>query len=339
MKVCVVGAGAIGGQLAVRLARAGAEVSLVLRNPDQRAVVAAHGLTLLPAEGGRLVATGLRAYPDCAGAGVQDLVVLALKAHQIRAVVPAIRSLFGPDAALLIVQNGIPWWYFQRVGGRFNGRRVAAVDPDGALAAAIEPARIIGSVAYFAGEVVAPGIIIHTGGDGLPIGELDGAGSARAERVAALLAKAGLRAPVLDDIRAELWFKLWSNAAFNAIGALTHVTMGAIYRHAATRPLVLAMMAEIGSIAARLGVRLRATAEERLAMAEKVARHKPSMAQDVEAGRALEIEALLGAVVELGRLIGTPVPHCEAVYACAKLLDKVMATGRTAFVPASTATR
>ncbi|HYB11333.1 MAG TPA: 2-dehydropantoate 2-reductase [Alphaproteobacteria bacterium] len=338
MRFCVIGAGAIGGVLAGRLARAGAEVTAVVRNPAHRDAIAQTGLTLVDPSGAAHVVRNLRAVSVCAEAGPQDAVILALKAHQIAGVCPAIRALFGPKTMVLTLQNGIPWWYFQRHGGRFEGYCLAALDPGGAIGATIEPERVVGAVAYFAGEVLGPGRVRHGGGARLPVGELDGKHTSRAAALAAELVRAGFESPVLDDIRGEIWFKVWANACFNPIGALTHATIDRIASDAQARELLIAMMGEARAVAAKLGVRFRQTAEERIAIVAKVAGHKPSMLQDVEAGKALEIEALAGVLVELGRLTGTPTPRFDAVYACAKLLDKVVADGRVGFLATRNAT-
>ncbi|HLI12289.1 MAG TPA: 2-dehydropantoate 2-reductase [Alphaproteobacteria bacterium] len=337
MRIGIIGAGAIGGQLAVRLANAGVEIGLLVHREEQRAAIAAHGLKLLLPGGQALVARNLRVATDCAALGVQDLVILALKAHQIRAVAPAMRSLFAPATAVLSLQNGIPWWYFQRHGGPWEGQHLAALDPDGGIAAAIAPERIIGSVPYIAGDVIAPGVIRHGGGDRLPIGELDGQPSARIGRISKLLAQAGIKSPILPDIRAEQWFKIWANSCVNPLSALTHSAVGGLITHPATRHLLELMMAEVAAVATRLGVEMRGTLAERMAILEKVGGHKTSMLQDVEAGRALELDALLGALIELGERTEVATPHLAAVYACAKLLDREMAERSCAFAMQSPA--
>jgi 2-dehydropantoate 2-reductase len=339
MRLCVIGAGAIGGVLAVRLARAGVDVTLVVRNPSQRDAIARAGLTLVDPTGAAHLARNLRAVSTCAEAGVQDAVVLAVKAHQIAGLCPGIGALFHPETTVLTLQNGLPWWYFQRHGGTFDGHRLAALDPDGAIGSAIGPERIVGAVAYFAGEVLGPGRVRHGGGVRLPLGELDGRHTPRAEALSKEFADAGFETPVLDDIRGEIWFKLWANACFNPVGALTHATIDRIASDLHARALLIEMMEEVRAVAAKLGVRFGQTAAERIAIVAKVAGHKPSMLQDVEAGKALEIEALAGALIELGRLTGTPTPRFDAVYACAKLLDKTMASGRTGFAATSNANR
>ncbi len=334
MRICVVGAGAIGGVLAVRLALAGEEVTLLVRGEAQRSAISEGGLALIEADGSRRLARGLGTTCEAAEAGPQDAVILAVKAHHVAALVPGISSLFHAETVVVTLQNGIPWWYFQRLDGPHAGLRLASLDPDGAIAAAIPPERILGAVSYIAAERLEPALVRHGGGNRLPLGELDGSRSARAERLAATLARAGIAAPILPDIRAELWRKLWGNACFNPLAALTHATIGGITSHPASRALVVAMMEELSTLAAGLGVDLGQTAAERVASAlERVAQHKPSMLQDVEAGRALEVDAIAGAVVELAHLTGTPLPHFAAVHACAKLLDATIAAERCGFAP------
>jgi 2-dehydropantoate 2-reductase len=222
------------------------------------------------------------------------------------------------------MQNGIPFWYFQRGGGEHEGRCVRAVDPDGALAAGIDPARIIGCVVYPAGEIVEPGVIRHIEGNRLPLGEPDGAMSARAQRLSALLEGAGFKAPVLPDIRTEIWLKLWGNLTFNPISALTRSTLDRICAEPLTRALAAAMMTEAEAIAGKLGIRMRLPLERRIEGAAKVGKHKTSMLQDIEAGRTTEITALVGSVIELAHLTGVPAPNIEAIYACTRLLESTV---------------
>jgi len=332
MKICVVGAGAIGGLMGARFALAGQEVTLI----DLGAHLAAirrDGLKLIGPEGEEEVARELQATDDMAEAGSQDLVVIAVKAHQIGALAPAMRALFGNDTAVLTVQNGIPWWYFHKHGGKFDGHRIEAVDPDGEIEANIEVERIVGCVVYPAGEVVAPGVIRHVEGNRFPVGELDGSESARVAAIAELFNGSGFKSYVLDNIRSEIWLKLWGNLSFNPISALSHATMVDICRLGLTRDLAANMMIEAQNIAHKLGIEFRHTIERRLEGAEKVGKHKTSMLQDVEAGRVLEVGALVGAVVELARLTDTPTPHIDAVYALVTLLNQTMSEEHAAFPP------
>ena len=333
MKVCVVGAGAIGGLLGGKLALAGESVTFIERHPAHRAAINKGGLRLLMHGGEELVAKGVVATEDMAEPGPQDLVIIAVKAHHIAAIAPGLRKLFGRDTIVMTVQNGIPWWYFHKHGGPFEGRRLETVDPVGAIDAAIEPDRIIGCVVYPAGEVAGPGVVRHVEGDRFPVGELDGSKSNRVEMIAQMLAAAGFKSFVLDNIRAEIWLKAWGNLSFNPISALTHAMLVDICQFPPTRELAAEMMAEAQTIAGKLGITFRHTIEKRIAGAEAVGKHKTSMLQDVEAGRSLEVEALVGAVAELGRLTETPTPHIDAVYAMTKLLDKVMADEHAAIAP------
>jgi 2-dehydropantoate 2-reductase len=237
--------------------------------------------------------------------------------------------LFGPDTVVVTMQNGIPYWYFHRHGGELEGSVVRSVDPRGRIARNIPAERVLGCVVYPASELIAPGIVSHIEGDRFPIGELDGSTTVRASRVADCFTRAGFKAPVLDDIRSEIWLKLWGNLTFNPISALTRSTLVDICQYPATRELAAAMMTEAQTIAHKLGITFRVGLDKRIAGVEKVGKHKTSMLHDVEAGRELEIEALVGSVVELGRLTQTPTPHIDAVYALTKLLGQTIATSRT----------
>jgi 2-dehydropantoate 2-reductase len=324
MKICVVGAGAIGGLLGAKLSLSGNEVTLIDQGAHLEAI-RKNGLKLIMADGAEHVARDARATSDIEEAGPQDLVILALKAHHIAAIVPRLPALYGPDTMVMTVQNGLPWWYFQRHGGEFDGRRLECLDPDGSIEANIGPERIIGCVVYPAAEVVAPGVIRHVEGDRFPVGELDGSESERVQRLYDLLIAAGFRSRLLTAVRSEIWLKAWGNLSFNPISALTHATLVDMCEFPETCKLAENMMREAADIAGKLGIEFRHTIERRIEGARGVGAHKTSMLQDVEAGRALEVEALVGAVIELGRLTGTPCPHIESVYACVKLLDRTMA--------------
>ncbi|MBI5257298.1 MAG: 2-dehydropantoate 2-reductase [Burkholderiales bacterium] len=323
MKFAIVGAGAIGGLLGARLAQAGEEVVFIARNQNL-AAIQAHGFRLQLEYGNTLEAPTARAVQHMAEAGPQDVVLLTVKAHQVRELLPDLRALFGPQTLLVTMINGVPWWYFQRLGGPFEGRVLDSVDPGGALAAAIEPERIIGSVVYPAAELVAPGVVRLIEGNRFTLGELDGSRSERIEALSQVMMRAGFKAPVSRDIRAELWVKLWGNLCFNPISALSHATLEDICRFAPTRALAAAMMAEAQALAQKLGVEFKLSIDKRIAGAEAVGAHKTSMLQDVERGRALELEALVGAVLELGRITDTPTPHIEAVYAVTALLARTL---------------
>ena len=322
MKICVVGAGAIGGYVAVRLAQAGHAVAAVARGPHL-AAIRAHGLKLVEAAQ-ELVATDLEATDRIADLDTQDVVLLALKAHQIAAVVDDLPVLLGPDTVLVTLQNGIPWWYFQKLRGPYADRVVETVDPGGVLFNAIDPNRIIGCIGYPAATIVEPGVIRHIEGNRFPVGELDGSDSDRVRIVSGLLEQADFKSRVLDDIRSEIWLKLWGNLTFNPISALTHSTLVDICQFPLTRELAAAMMTEAQVIGERLGARFRVPMERRIAGAEGVGKHKTSMLQDVEAGKPLEIDGMLGVVVELAEITGVEVPTLRALYACASLLNKTI---------------
>src|SRR5216684_3948900 len=273
---------------------------------------------------GKVQTAKMKAVNKAADAGKQDIVVLAVKAHFLDQVVRDIDSMLGPDTVVLTVQNGLPWWYFQKLGGQYDNHRLQSLDPSGVLTGNIDPNRIIGCVVYPAAAAVAPGVIHHVEGDRSPIGELDGKETRRVKELHDVFIKAGLKSMVLPDIRSEIWLKAWGNLSFNPISALTHATLVDICQFAETRQLAAAMMREAQDIAQKLGVTFRVSIEKRIAGAESVGAHKTSMLQDVEAGRSLETEALIGSVLEMARLTETAAPAIEAVYALVKLLNKVM---------------
>lgn len=323
-RICVVGAGAIGGLLAAKLALAGNDVT-VIDVGSHLSAIQENGLKLIWQDGTEQLVR-LKAVANAREAGPQDLVVLAVKAHFLEEVARELDSMLQADTVVLTVQNGLPWWYFQQLGGAYDGSAVECLDPSGILASKIESERIIGCVVYPAAEVPAPGVIRHVEGDRLPIGELNGIESERAKRLHDLLVGAGFRSRVLADIRSEIWLKAWGNLSFNPISALTHSTLSDICQYPETRQLAADMMAEAQNVAEKLGVRFRHTIEKRISGAESVGAHKTSMLQDVEFGRSLETEALIGAIIEIGKMTQTPTPSIQAVYACVKLLNKVMLT-------------
>ena len=330
IKVCIVGAGAIGGYVAAKLALADASVTVIIRGANL-AAVSGNGLKLIE-EGREHVVRDLVATSNLAQVGPQDMVILAMKAHQVTPIANQLQPLLGPDTTIVTMQNGIPWWYFQKQGGEFDGRRIESVDPGGVIAAHIPIERIIGCVVYPACEMVAPGVIHHIEGNRFPVGELDGAETPRVAAIAELFKKAGLKSPVLTNIRSEIWLKLWGNLTFNPISALTQATLVDICQFPPSRALAASMMTEAQTIANKLGIEFRVSLEKRIAGAESVGKHKTSMLQDVEAGRALEIDALVGSVMELGRLTQTATPHIDAVYACTRLLANMLheSSGRLA---------
>jgi 2-dehydropantoate 2-reductase len=323
MEIAIVGAGAIGGYVGARLALAGEEVTFMARGENLSAI-RSNGIKLIANDGAEHVAAGVKATDDYAQAGPQDLVILAVKAHQVESVCHEVGKLLGPDTAVVTMQNGIPFWYFHRHGGMLEGTCLASVDPAGTIANALPAQRIIGCVVYPATDLVAPGVVRHLTGDRFPIGELDGTSSERIKRISDCFGNAGLKAPVLDDIRAEIWLKLWGNLTFNPISALCHSTLVDICQFPLTRDLAAAMMLEAQAIADKLGIEFRVGLDRRIAGAEKIGKHKTSMLKDVEAGRATETGALVGSVVELARLTKTPTPHIDTVYALIKLLTKTI---------------
>jgi ketopantoate reductase/2-keto-4-pentenoate hydratase/2-oxohepta-3-ene-1,7-dioic acid hydratase in catechol pathway len=321
-KICVVGAGAIGGLLAAKFALAGEDVTVI----DQGAHLAAiqkNGLKL-EWHDGKVHTAKMKAVNKATEAGKQDIVVLAVKAHFLDQVVRDIDSLLGPDTIVLTVQNGLPWWYFQKLGGQYDNQRLQSLDPSGVLTKHIDPSRIVGCVVYPAAAAIAPGVIHHVEGDRFPIGELDGKDTPRVKELHDVFIKAGLKSMVLPDIRSEIWLKAWGNLSFNPISALTHATLVDICQFAETRDLAATMMKEAQDIAQKLGVTFRVSIEKRIAGAEAVGAHKTSMLQDVEAGRSLETEALIGSILEMAKLTNTAAPAIQSVYALVKLLNKVM---------------
>ncbi len=332
MRIAVVGAGAVGAYVGIRLALAGEDVTFLARGANLEAL-RTRGVRLQLPDGSEQVAAGVRASGDYESAGAQDLVIIAVKAHQLEAVARDVPRLLAAHTVVVPMQNGIPYWYFHRHGGPFAGRSVAAVDPRGVIGEHIPAERVVGCVVYPATELVAPGVVKLIEGDRFPVGEPDGSRSERAVRVSACLTRAGFRAPVLEDIRAEIWLKLWGNLTFNPISALTHATLVDICEHAGARRLAVEMMTEAQAVARCLGVTMRVPLEKRIEGAAKVGKHKTSMLQDVEAGRALELDALLGAVIELARLTNTVTPHLDAVFALIRLkADQIPASRAAALV-------
>ena len=327
MKIAIVGAGAIGGYVGVQLALSGEDVTFMVRGANLDAI-RKNGMKLIMNDGTEHTASKVKATNKYAEAGQQDIVILAMKAHQVEAVAHDVPKLFGAETMVVTMQNGIPFWYFHKHGGELAGSRVRSVDPTGLIGEKIPAERVIGCVVYPASELVAPGVVKHIEGDRFPVGELDGSVSERVKRVSECFAKAGFKAPVLEDIRAEIWLKLWGNLTFNPISALSRSTLVDICQYPLTRELAAAMMTEAQTIANKLGITFRVPLAKRIAGAEKVGKHKTSMLQDVEAEREPEIDALVGSVVGLGRLTKTPTPHIDTVYALTKLLAKTIAEER-----------
>ena len=333
-KIAVVGTGAIGGLLGSKFLSAGYSVTLLERG-ERLAALQRNGLTMLEAQGARIHHAKVSATDDFRAAGPHDLVILAVKAHQVERVAPSLPDLFHEDTMVMTVQNGLPWWYFQGLAGPYEGLRLKTLDPTGAICDTIESRRLIGCVAYPAATVVEPGVVRHVEGDRFPLGELNGLLSSRCRLLESLFTSAGFRSRVLEDIRNEIWLKAWGSLSFNPLSALTRATMVDICRQPETRNLARDMMMESQAVAEKLGVKFRHTIERRLDGAEKVGAHKTSMLQDLESGQKLELEALLGSVIELAHLTETKVPRLEAVYACTKLLDSVVreALRETATLP------
>jgi 2-dehydropantoate 2-reductase len=320
MRIAVVGVGAIGGLIGVRLARAGASVTLIDIGPTQEAL-SDKGLTLLTSEGSCLQATDA-VVRDLETAGPQDLIVLAVKAYKLPEISPGLPQLYDRDTVVLPVQNGLPWWYFQRLVGPWSGRRIETLDPAGVLDHHIPAERILGCVVYPGAEVVEPGIVRHVEGNRVVIGELDNSRTRRVEAIIDVFRSGGLKSFFLDDLRGEVWLKLLGTAVFNPLSALTRATMVDMCRHQATRQLATNLMQEVEAVANAFGIRLRLPIERRLEGAEKLGHHKTSMLQDLEAGRRLEIDALVGAVVEIACWVDVKTPRLETIEAALRLLEK-----------------
>ena len=319
MKICVVGAGAIGGMLAVRLAHSGHEVSVILRGANL-AAVKSEGMSLIDEKGTTTHAAMARATSSIAECGPQDLVILALKAHQVPGIAAELPALYHSGTRVATMQNGIPWWYFHKLASPWQGTALATIDPDGVTAKYIDIDRVIGSVVYPASEVIRPGVIQVIEGNRFTLGELDGSENESILSIAKAFRNAGFKAPISSDIRSEIWLKLWGNLSFNPISALTHATLEDICVFPGTRELAANMMREAQAIGERLGVQFKVSLDKRIAGAQAVGQHKTSMLQDVEMGRPMELLALVGSVLELGKITSTATPTIESVYALASLL-------------------
>ena len=317
MRFAIVGAGAIGAFVGAMLAKAGEDVTLIARGPHLRAMQK-HGVRVR-GEIGSFDAP-VSATDDPASIGPVDVVLLTLKAHSLTAMAPRLAPLIGANTLVVSAQNGIPWWYFYKSGGEWEGTRLESVDPGGVINQSIDPARVIGCVIYPSAIITEPGMIEHIEGTRFAIGEPDGSKSDRCRQLAETLIKAGLRCPIRTDIRHDMWVKLMGNVAYNPISALTRATLIEIVQCPETRALATAIMAEADAVARKLGIEMAVTIEQRLEGAEKIGQHKTSMLQDLESGRPMELEAIVGAVVELGDKMGLSLPCTKAVYACVKLL-------------------
>ncbi|MBU6460361.1 MAG: 2-dehydropantoate 2-reductase [Proteobacteria bacterium] len=342
MRICIVGAGAIGGYVAVKLALAGEEVTVIARG-DHLKAIRQNGLTLLDHDGTEVgVAKNIRATDSIAEAGKQDVVILAVKAHQVIDVVDELPLLYGPDTVMVTMQNGIPFWYFKKLGGNYEDLPVHIVDPEGEVLKRVDIERVIGCVVYPAADRVRPGVIRHIEGDRFPLGELDGRPSERIKKVSEVFTHAGMKAPVFSseserpgtrNIRDEIWLKLWGNLSFNPISALTHATLVDLCTYPLTHDLAASMMREAQAVAEKLGASFRVSLERRIEGGAEVGKHKTSTLQDVEAGHEIEVDALIGAVQELGQVTKTPTPHIDSVFALVKLLAKVMKDEHVAIKP------
>jgi 2-dehydropantoate 2-reductase len=325
IRIAVIGPGAIGGYLGARLALAGEDVTLVARGKTLK-IIQAEGITLIEATGVQHTRKDVQAV-SLDEAGAFDVLLLALKAQQVSVIAPALPRLFHCETLVVTLQNGVPWWFFQKMDGPFAGRAIHAADPGGVIAANIPVDRVLGSVVYPATEVVTPGVIKVIEGNRFTLGELDGSKSERAASLSEVLTRAGFKAPVSSDIRGEIFLKLLGNLVFNPVSALTKATLQEIVGFPATRELARTMMEEARTVAERCGVRIRISTERRIAGAGEVGAHRTSMLRDAEAGREMEVEAILGGVVELARLTETPTPAIDTVYACIQLLEKTAIAG------------
>jgi len=323
MKFLIAGAGAIGAYLGARLAQAGFDVTLFARGPHLRAMQE-HGVRVRSVEGD--FQTQPRIVGSLDEAGQADVVFLGVKAHSLTQLAPHLKPVLGPDTTVVSTQNGIPWWYFQGFGGQWDGLRLERIDPGGVISAAIEARRIVGSIVYFSTEICEPGVIQHIEGNRISLGEPDGSRSERCRRIAEALVTSGLRCPITTHIRQEIWVKILGNASLNPVSALTRATLAQMLRDPGVAEVIRQIMQEVEAVSKKLGMELSVTVEQRMAGAAKVGEHKTSMLQDLEAGRPMELEALVGSVVELGDRVGVAMDHTHAVYSCARLLAQAAST-------------
>ena len=317
MKFAVYGAGAIGGFLGARLSLAGEDVSLIARGPHLEAI-RANGLRVRSAVLDDF-SSNAPATDDPAEIGEVDVVVLGVKSHALTAIAPKVAPLLGPDTIVVTTQNGVPWWYFHGIEGPLAGERLESVDPGGVIADAIDARRVIGCLAYCSASVAKPGVIEHVEGVRFPLGEPDGSRGERIQGLAKIFEGAGLKAPIRKDMRHDIWVKVLGNAAFNPISAVTRATLGEMLADPPTRELARAVMEEVIQTAAGVGVRIRISPEKRLEGAAQIGSHKTSMLQDIEAGRPIEIEPIVGAVIELADKVGVATPNLRDLYERARL--------------------
>jgi 2-dehydropantoate 2-reductase len=321
MNITVIGAGALGGHIAAKLAAAGESVKVVARGEHLKAI-RERGLKLK--ENGEEIVARVEATDRIAEAGGADLIVLGVKAHQLAPIAAEVASIVAPTTTIMTTQNGIPWWYFFKHGGRYEGVRLESVDPGGVIASHLPIDAVVAAIIYQAAEIESPGIIRHVEGHRLPLAEIDGAKTERIAALSELFTKAGFKSPALSDVRSEIWMKLWGNLTFNPVSALSHATLEDICRFAPTRALAAAMMREAQTVGEAFGIRFRLSIDKRIAGAESIGAHKTSMLQDIEHGRAIEIDALLGSVTELARLANVATPHLDAICAVTKLLGETV---------------
>jgi 2-dehydropantoate 2-reductase len=317
MKFLIAGAGAIGAYIGARMAQAGFDVTLFARGPHLRAMQE-HGVQVKSREGDFVARPAIASSLE--NIGPVDVVFLGVKAHGLPQLAPQLKPVLGPDTTVVSTQNGIPWWYFQGFGGRCEGMRLERVDPGGVISSAIEARHVVGSICYFATEITAPGVIQHIEGNRITLGEPDGTRSERSRRIAEALIASGLRCPITARIRHEIWVKVLGNASLNPVSALTHATVAQMLRDPGVCLVIRSIMQEVEAVSGKLGMELPVSINQRIAGAEKVGEHKTSMLQDLEAGRSMELEALIGAVVELGERMGLAMPITRTVYSCTRLL-------------------
>jgi 2-dehydropantoate 2-reductase len=319
MRFLIAGAGATGAYVGARMARAGFDVTLFARGPHLRAMQD-RGVQVRSAEGDFQVRP--RVVGSLEEARPTDVVFLGVKAHSLPQLAPQLKTILGSDTTVVSTQNGIPWWYFEGFGGEWEGLRLERIDPGGVISAAIEGRRVVGSIVYFSTEIIAPGVIQHIEGNRISLGEPDGTRSDRCRRIAEALVASGLRCPITSHIRQEIWVKILGNASLNPVSALTRATLAQMVRDPGVGEVIRNIMREVEAVSQKLGMELPVSLEQRMAGAEKVGEHKTSMLQDLEAGRPMELEALVGSVVELGEKVGVPMPYTRTIYSCAKLLQQ-----------------
>ncbi|MGA8764122.1 MAG: 2-dehydropantoate 2-reductase [Candidatus Sulfotelmatobacter sp.] len=322
MRFLIAGAGAIGAYIGARMAQAGFDVVLFARGPHLRAMQE-QGVQVKSVEGDFVARPAIASSLE--EVGPVDVIFLGVKAHALPQLAPQLKPVLGADTIVVSTQNGIPWWYFQGFGGEWEGTRLERIDPGGVISSAIEARRVLGSIVYFSTEITAPGVIQHIEGNRITLGEPDGTRSDRCRRIAEALIASGLRCPVTARIRHEIWVKVLGNASFNPVSALTRATLVQMVQDPGVCSLIRNIMLEVEAVSGKLGLELPVSVDQRIAGAEKVGQHKTSMLQDLEAGRPMELEALVGAVVELGERVGLPMSYTRTVYSCTKLLAECAA--------------